>query len=169
MNPATLNGHTILAETTRCRICNQIFQPPVPIIGESPEKTHADFLMKLGKHFGSKHQDVAAYCVQMGASFSDWLMLCQFESGNPRLRADTDQRRWTYNQMSKPAHIPDDKLKLKCSELARELAELSPIESVEMERVLETQFEAVITPVFTAMRDLYEEPGKYALQQQPTT
>jgi hypothetical protein len=134
---------------TTCRLCNQRFaNSALPIVGEHPDAKTAKFVTSLAKHFKSAHKEAATAiwndASAFGTQFAGWVVMQQFETADPELRASQERfRTWLHN-LTRKNQITD-------AQITDRLVAAEPL----------TQ--ESVTAVCKEMRDFLTEQNGYAL------
>lgn len=154
-----------------CKHCGEKFSGPrIEVIGQ-PEARLQAYLQILSKHFYEKHPQQAQMMDIHTAIYSGLLFLMNFKTNDKDLNEKRDQLRWTIHQQTLNARFSDASLKEQCKALASTLEsaiEMGEVGKEEIDTKATTErFRVILLEVFTGMRDVLEEPGKYA-QEQPS-
>lgn len=163
IEPSQLAPH--LGELTVCKHCGEKFTGPrIEVIGQ-PEARLQAYLQILSKHFYEKHPQQAQMMDIHTAIYSGLLFLMNFKTTDKDLNEKRDQLRWTIHQQTLNARFSNESLNQQCQQLAIKLGRHAAAGDVAQAEDMAQFFKPIILEVFTGMRDVLEEPGKYAPEQ----
>lgn len=170
IEPSQLAPH--LGELTTCKHCGEKFSGPrIEVIGQ-PEARLQAYLQILSKHFYEKHPQQAQMMDIHTAIYSGLLFLMNFKTTDKDLNEKRDQLRWTIHQQTLNARFSDESLIEQCYALTEKLLDIT-MEALPLEIIHDVQWRKDTHDLFTkameevcfGIRDVLEEPGKYAPEQ----
>ena len=147
--------NTPLTDITECRLCGATFTGPrIAIVGRPDARIQA-LLESLGSHLNLKHPQQAQAMNINGAAYMGLLFMMHFKSTDAELNSQRDILRWQIHQMTLNARFSDESLKTLCDALALRLLDCPTRETAR----------SILLEVFTGMRDVLEEPNRYAVSK----
>ncbi len=150
-----------VTDLTECLLCGEKFTGPrIAIIGK-PAARLEQLLISLGSHLNTKHPAEAQALDLHGAAYIGMLFLRNFKSTDQQLNQQRDRLRWQIHQQTLNARFSDESLREQCGALAMRLIE--SFDNDEGCPDIAQRFTPILIEVFTGMRDVLEEPNKYAV------
>lgn len=143
---------------TRCLHCDQVFPPPVPVIGQPTDAAYCELATRMCDHLRKKHQKIfdaaLARQIPMQTRLAHTYYMTEFVSSDPELAKYLDLTRHMFLRNSQ-RRISDAKLGERVASLPAFdalLGTTEPVDLVERSAVLE---------LFKEMRDVLQEQGRY--------
>ncbi len=151
---------------TTCKHCAATFDGGVEIVGRPNARLEA-LLRKLGSHMNTKHPEHVIPLEINGAAYMGMLFLSNFKSTDAKLNEERDRQRWQIHQQTLNARFSDESLKEQCIKLAgslqQDLADLAiHHDYVIPDEAMRQSFARIIIEAMTSIRDVLEEPNRYA-------
>lgn len=157
-----------IAGVTTCRLCAARFTGPTAEIVGQPHGRLMGYLKRLAQHIVEKHPQENEALQLKSLEYLGLLRMMHYATTDPELAHQVDFLRWLTHQSTLNARLPDDKLKLKSAEVARELVGMihAAVQSpevvnqdwmIEVEKHLVTKFTDRLIVLITGLRDILEE------------
>lgn len=153
-----------LTTLTRCRLCKKRFAAPAHQIADVHTRT-LNYLKQLAQHLIDKHPPENNAAQLQSLEYMALLRLQHFDTEDEAIQTQLDYLRWRIHRATLPVVVPDDKLQNQVQELARHIAQRVNQTNCDDVPELAAVINRELYPIFEAMRNLYEEPGKFQTSQ----
>lgn len=162
-----------VAVAMKCIHCGKAFYGPreTVVVGEKSGGRLMKHVGEMAGHIKEAHAEEFKRALVLGAELQGFLLMQQFTGEDATVRAMRDEYRWRIHQATLQLHISENAVARKARETVaavvdlvnKDFEDLSEKDKEELRNLIQAPIEKVLLE----LREILQEPGKYAPQAIP--